>query len=138
MPRKLSKKDVKNQVKAIMESNTLTEAYMKTHNCSENTAQKHCSDMLKNPDVVVALDKVLEGIAPIHVNKESITKLLTLVVTKWQDGKERTSDFLRALELLSKLVPEFVDRKAIQDYENMDDEALNREISKKLGRISNN
>lgn len=132
---KLTRKDIKLQVKAIMESKSLTEAYKKTHNCSDATANAHASDMLKRPEVVAELEKQLEAMRPVEVNKNNLIKLLTMVVSNWQSGKERTSDFLKAIELLSRLVPEFSDKRDINIYQNMTDEQLDQEIKTKFKQL---
>lgn len=131
----MDRKRVKEQVKAIMESKTLTQAYMKTHNCSENTAKKHAYEMMKNPEIVAEIDKQLSLVKAVDVNKQSLVKLLTLVVMSWQNGTEKTADFLRAIELLSRLVPEFSDKHTIEHYQNMTDDQINSELSERLKKL---
>lgn len=129
---RLSKKDIKLQAKAIMESNSLQEAYSKTHNCTEETAEKNAYKMLKNPEILAELEKRIESTKPINVNKTTLTQILTLVVHNWQKGKEKTADLLRAVEILSKLCPEFSEKKDINVYQNMTEDQINKEINDKL------
>ena len=128
----MDRKRVKEQVKAIMDSKTLTDAYMKTHNCTRETARKNAGNMLKNPAIAAELEKQMNLIKPIEVNKNNIIRMLTMVVQNWQQGEEKTTDFLRAIELLSRLVPEFSDKHTIETYQNMSEDELNKLLSERL------
>lgn len=131
----MNRKKVKEQVKAIMDSKSLTEAYMKTHNCSQDTAKKHAYRMLRNPEILAELEKQMDAVRPIDVNKTNLVKMLTMVIQNWQEGVEKTADFLRAVEILSRLVPDFSEKKSIETYTNLDDKALNDEITTRLKRM---
>lgn len=134
----MNRKKVKEQVKAIMDSKSLTEAYMKTHNCTENTAKKHAYRMLRNPEILAELEKQMDAVKPVDVNKTNLIKMLTMVIQNWQEGAEKTADFLRAVEILSRLVPEFSDKKSIEMYNNMDDKTLNDELKERFKRLGLN
>lgn len=132
MPKKLTRKQVKLQANAIMESDTLKEAYKKTHNCSDNTASKHAWEMLRNPEIVAELEKQLATVKPLEINKVNLVKCLTLVIQSWQSGKEKTADFIRAVEILSRLVPEFSEKHSVEAYQSMTDEQIAKTLSDKL------
>lgn len=137
---RLSKKDIKLQAKAILESKTLVEAYKKTHNCNDNTARSHCSDMLNNPQVMAELEKMLDTMKTIDVTKANIIKLYQSIILDYQADRNgvRASDVIRVLENLQKLVPEFVDRHVVENYENMTDEQLTKAIQDKIQRFNLN
>lgn len=126
-----NKKRTLEQVKALLESKTTTEAYMKTHpNSTKESAYKNQWKMWNNPDLVVEFKKALDMSRPMEVTRENLEKLFMMVVVSWISGKERTSDYIKALEILSKLVPDFVDRKQISEYERMTPEDLDKEIKR--------
>lgn len=130
---RVSKKVIKEQAKAIMQSNTLQEAYMKIHpESSLENANRNAYRMMKNPALLAELEKQLENVKPMEVNKTNLLRLLTMVIQSWQNGSEKTADFLRAIELLSRLVPDFSDKKQIEVYNNMDDAQLNKELGERL------
>lgn len=132
----MDRKRVKQQVNAIMDSKSLTEAYKKTHNCTDETAKKNAYLMLKNPDIIAELEKQLDNVKAININKANLIKMLTMVVQNWQSGAEKTSDFLRAVELLSRLVPEFSDKHSVEHYQNMSDADINKELTERLKQIN--
>jgi phage terminase small subunit len=130
----MDKKRVKTQVKAIMESKTLQDAYLKTHNCTEETANKNAYKMLKNPEIVAELEKQLAEMKTIDINKQTLIKLYQSILIGWQaqDPRVKASDVIRVFENLQKLVPEFVDRHSITEYEKMTGDQLDKELSEKL------
>lgn len=135
----MNKKAVKEQARAILDSKTLNEAYLKTHpDATYNSADKNAWKMLKNPQVVEELERLMDKVKPLEVNKANLIKLLTMIVQNWQDKKERTSDFLRAIEILARLVPEFNEKKSIDVYGHMSEEQLNNEISDRINKLGLN
>lgn len=139
MSKGISKKQIKEQVKALMTSKSDYEAYMKIHpESSIENAKKNAYRMMKNPELLKELEKQLENTKPIEVNKTNILRMLTMIVQNWQDGKEKTADFLRAIELLSRLVPDFSDKKSIELYSNMDEKQLNDTLAEKIRKYSQN
>lgn len=129
----MTKKQIKLAARAIMESKTDYEAYMKLHpNSSVENAQRNAYRMMKNPELLAELEKQIEATKPIEVNKTNLLRLLTMVIQSWQKGEEKTADLLRAIELMSRLVPDFSDKKQIEVYNNMDDAQLNKELSERL------
>lgn len=135
MGKKLNRKQIKEQVNAIMTEPTLKDAYKKTHNCSDNTANKHAWEMLRNPEILKELEKQLENTKPLEINKSNLVKMLTMVVQSWQSGSEKTADFLRAIELLSRLVPEFSEKRSTEHYHNMSEDQLAKELQQKLSTL---
>lgn len=136
----MNKKRVKEQVKAIMECKTITEAYKKTHNCTQDTAEKNAYKMLKNPDIIAELEKQLGEMKTIDINKSNLIKLYQSIILAWQtqDPRVKASDVIRVFENLQKLVPEFVDRQSIATYEHMTDEQLDREIKERFKNLGIN
>ena len=123
----------KEQVKAILESNTLTDAYLKTHpNSTYKSAVKNGYRMLRNKDVVKSLEEIFDLQEPMAVTRDNMVKVFQTVVARWQRGMEKTQDMLRAAENLSKLVPEFVNRQEIDSYHTMQEPELRQELDRKL------
>lgn len=117
-----------------MESKTLKEAYLRTHNCTEETAEKNSYKMLKHPEIVAELEKQLAEMKTIDINKQNLIKLYQSILVGWQqnDPRVKASDVIRVFENLQKLVPEFVDRHAITEYEKMTGDQLDKELSERL------
>jgi len=118
--------------KSLLDCNTIEEAYMETHKCTKTSANKQAHRML-TPEVLENMKFLIQMDSPINVNKDTLVRLFTMVIARWMDGQEKTADYLRALESLKQLAPEFVDRKAISDLEKMSDDDLNKEIKRLLG-----
>lgn len=117
------------QAKALLESKTMYEAYKKTHpDSTEKSAKKNAHRMWNNPELLVEFQKAIQMDKPMTVSRDSLEKLLMMVVVRWANGMERTSDYLKAVETLSRLVPDFKDRKEISEYEKMSPEQLDQEI----------
>ena len=111
-------KDVRNlkNAKALLESATAKEAYKMTHpKCNDSSATQQAHRMI-TPEVLEIMRGLITMDQPLAIDKETMTKLFMLVVARWMQGNEKTTDFLRALESLKQLAPEFVDRKEISKY----------------------
>lgn len=140
----MNRKRVKEQVKAIMSCKTITEAYKQTHNCTEETAEKNAYKMLKNPDILAELEKQLDEMKTININKDNIIKLYQSIILDYQNQKNsqyprvRASDVIRVLENLQKLVPEFVDRQTISTFDHMSNEQLDKEIKERFKNLGIN
>ena len=134
----MNKAQAKKFAKAIQETHNMTEAYLKTHpNSSKLAAGKNAHRMLK-PEVIVELDKILKAAQSFEVTRDSLIKILGEVIKGWYEGTERTENLIRVCELLSKIVPEFVNRHEVEAYQNMDKPELYKELKEKLGRLSFN
>jgi hypothetical protein len=123
------------QAKAIVDSNSLTDAYKKTHpKSSDESARKNAWRMF-NEEVEAEIDRMLKLTKGWEVTKDGITKIIKMVVARYYAGKESGANALRAIELASKLIPEFVDRKAIQDYSKMSEDQIDNELTSKLREL---
>jgi len=127
-------KDVKllKQVKAVLESNSLTDAYLKTHPNSSRESAKANAYRIITPELMEELRRVLALDKVAHTTRETIEKILYLVIAKWTKGDERTGDMIRALELLSKLVPDFKDRHQMEDISQLSEKDIDIKL-KQLG-----
>lgn len=90
--------------KALLESNSAGEAYMKLHpDSTKESAQGNAYRMI-TPEVLAEVRRVLDlekiGVA----SRENLEKLLVAVVAGWLQGKERTADYLTAIKLLKDLI----------------------------------
>lgn len=133
----MHKKKVKESVKVLMDSATQVEAYLKLHpNSTELNAKRNASRFFNNPEILSELNRLLDSTEEMNVNKANIVKLLGIVIKGKLNGSERTCDFLKAIELMSKLVPDFVDRKSIGDYDQMKDTDLDNLIKQKLDELN--
>jgi hypothetical protein len=114
-------------VKALMESRTPGEAYQKLHpNCTAESAAKNAKRML-TPEVMDEFKQLLAIDKLTIVNRENLEKMLMLVLVGWTQGKEKTQDYLKALDILTKLSPDFA-----QKYENLSDDDVTKKL-KELG-----
>jgi hypothetical protein len=101
---RFGKYKAKKFAKAIMKSNTLKDAYKNTHPASsESSARANAHRLLKHPNVIEELDKLLDPQKDFEANKEKLMKILGAVIMNWQEGNEMTRDMLRALELAGKM-----------------------------------
>lgn len=128
------KKNKKNGIKTILDANaiitssTLTEAYLKRHpRSSPESARKNASRMV-TPEVENLVENLLKSAKHIEITKDTIVKLVMVVIEGKLSGQEKTADYLNALKLLKELVPEFKDRYEVDDISNKDDDALKNEF----------
>jgi hypothetical protein len=102
-------------VKALLSSKSPAEAYMKMHpNCTPTSAQKNAKRML-TPEVMEEFRRVLAIDKLAIVNRDNLEKMLMLVVVGWTQGKEKTQDYLRAVEILTRLDPDFSKKVDLKD-----------------------
>ena len=131
-----NKKQIKEAVKAILESKTQAEAYQKLHpECKPENAMKNSHRLMKNEDIVNELNRVLDMSKALSIDKELIVKIHSMIIMKWMRGEEKTADVIRVLENLQKLVPDFVDRKTISDYSKLSDSELDNELQSRLREL---
>jgi len=131
--RELTKKikDIK-FAKAIMESHTLSEAYMKTHpGSTQDSASRNVYRTL-NPELIQLLKEVSQLDRIAETNKETLEKILHIVIAKWLSGTERTTDMLKAIDTLTKLVPEFKERIGVEDLSTLPETEIDIRL-KRLG-----
>jgi len=122
-------KAIKN-AKALLEHPHAKEAYKSLHpKCKKDrSAETQCHRML-TPETIQEMRNILQMDQISVINKDTLVKLFMLVVTRWTQGKEKTSDFLRALESLKQLAPEFVSRSLSGEIERMSESDLDKEIA---------
>jgi len=132
-------KRAKEVVKALAAGKTLTQTYALTHpNATLRSANKNCW-RLWTEEVMDELDKLLKESQTIQVTKENMVKLIQVVVKKGLQGEAKWADYLKALDMLSKLVPEFsISKHEIEMYSNLSDEDLDRELRTKLIKLGLN
>lgn len=124
------------EAKAIIDSKTLVDAYMKSHPDSTlDSAKKNAWRMLKRPAVQEQLTKILENAKPVDITKDRLVVILGEVIARWYIGEEKTSDMIRTIELLSNLCPEFSSKQEIHQFKHMTEAELDAEIKKKYGNL---
>lgn len=116
-------------VQALMETKNPVEAYMKLHpNSTRESAAKNVSRML-SPEVMDEFKRLMAMDGITIANRENIEKFLLMVVVGWTQGKEKTQDFLKAVDLLKNIAPDVAQKMEVV-YK--DEDAINKRI-KELG-----
>ena len=139
----------KQAAKAILDSNSLAEAYKKTHpKSSDASAKKNSGRLLKMEHIDGELERRLKDGKKFEVTKDNLVKILhnlmDIFYTEFSTGvalKDRTvkaSDMIRMVEALSQLVPEFVSRTEIQAYSHMSDKELDESLKMKMDMYRKN
>ena len=116
-------KDLK-AAKAILESNSLQEAYSKLHPNSTPYSSNKNAFRLVTPEVIENVRRILQLEKAGVATRENIEKLLFIVVAQYFQGDVKPADFLRSLELLSQLVPDFKQRLGVEDLTQLKPEEL--------------
>ena len=131
--RELTKKikDIK-FAKAILESNNLTEAYLKTHPGSTPDSAARNVYRTINPELIKLLKEVAQLEQLAETNRSLIEKILHIVLAKWLNKEERTPDMLQAINILTKLIPEFKERIGIEDLSSLPEDEIDNRL-KRLG-----
>ena len=133
----------KQAAKAILESNTLAEAYKKTHpKSSDSSAKTNSGRLLKMEGIGDELERRLKDGKKFEVTKDRLVAILKDLMeifysefTAGVELKERTvkaSDMIAMVTTMSKLVPEFVSRTEIQAYSHMSDKELDENLKMKM------
>jgi len=142
-------RDIKNlkSAKAIMDSKTLSEAYLKTHpNTTPENARKNCRRML-NEEILDSVKELLDLERIAETNRDNLEKMLQLVVARYINREETGNVYVSALKLLTQLVPEFKERYELRDEIDKKSEAdidkvlkdrygINPERLKKFNRLN--
>lgn len=116
--------------RALLECNTNPEAYKKLHpNATDSSASKN-AHRLVTPETIEALKELLQADRLVDITKDNLVRLFTVVVAKYMSGKESGANFIRALENLKQLVPEFVDRKLVNEVSVMTEKDIDKELEK--------
>lgn len=142
----MRRRKIRAQAKALLEEGypikpgAVTRAYKKTHpGSSKKSAENNGKRLLEHEATMAEFDKLFEQAKPFDVTKEKIITMYREVLQGWvnrEDTRIKTADFLRALENLQKLCPEFVDRKEIDSYQHMSEDELDKAIADKARRFS--
>ena len=117
---------------AILSNPTLEQAYKSTHpNCTDKSAREAAGRMI-TPELIEELRAALAIDPKIKTTRVTLERFLYLILGKYIKGEERTSDALRAVELLSKLVPDFKDRIGVEDLSSLPESELDARL-RRLG-----
>lgn len=127
------KKDVKDMLMAkdIIEHG-IEGAYQKNHPNSKPHSTVSNAHRVLTKEVkeyvreLLAMDKIAE------VNKENLVKFYQLMIAMFLKGDKRVkaSDYRGAIDSLAKLVPDFKDRREIEDLSNKSEGEIDEELKK--------
>lgn len=130
-----TKKDVQNlkTAQALLSSNSIAEAYVKTHGeASRESAKKNAHRML-NEDVLRIVKELLQLEKIAETNKENLEKMLHLVVARYIEGDESGAVYVAALKLLSQLVPDFKERYEVDEIDKKSEAEIDKELKDRYG-----
>lgn len=134
MPRKYTKRYAQlklyENIKAILESNTLREAYLKTHPKSSFKSAGSNAFRMITPELFQELKRLLELEKIAETSRETIEKLIFIVFARWANREERTSDMLTALNILTKLIPDFKERFGIEDISQLSEQEIDERLKR--------
>ncbi len=134
-PGKPTTKDVNTlkDAKAILESNTMVDAYLKRHPKSSRYSAKCNAGRMITPEVMKKVRELLQLDKLGETSKDLLEKVLQMVIARWLNGEEKTSDMLAAIGILTKLVPDFKDRQVLEDLSKKSPEEIDKELKEKYG-----
>lgn len=116
------------RIKALMESDTMKQAYQKLHpEASEETARANSASLLTE-EVFDDIKKLMGLDAVVVADKATLEKVLFLVISRWMKKEEKTADMIAAIRELTKLVPEFKDKLQVEDITQASEEELDRKL----------
>lgn len=119
--------------KAIMnpKNKSIKDAYKELYpNQSQATVDAHYLKIV-TPEVVERVKQVLSKDQVAVINKDTIVKLFMHVITLYFAGGVKTGDFIRALENLKELVPDFKQRTESSSSKSEDE--INKILKDKFG-----
>lgn len=116
--------------RALLECRTNKEAYKKLHPDTTDSSANKNAHRLITPETIDALKELLQADRLVDITKDNLVRLFTVVVAKYMSGKETGANFIRALENLKQLVPEFVDRKLVSEISVMTEKDIDKELEK--------
>jgi len=129
-----SYKDVKNLkiANALLTTDTAKDAYLKVHpNASPETARCHGGEMI-TPEVLAEVRRILATDPMINITKDAVVRMLMVVISQYFQGKAKAQDYLRAVENLKELCPEFKQRFEHDDLQKR----TAKEIDDELRRLA--
>jgi hypothetical protein len=74
------------------------------------------------------LKELLSMDSVIKANKDILEKVLFVVIARWMEKGEKTTDMIAAIRELTKLVPEFKDKIQVEDITTASEEELDRKL----------
>lgn len=120
----------------FMKSGDVVGAYMNTHKKSTKESAKRSVSRFLSAENIEEFKKLLQLDRLATVNRHNLEKILLMVVARWTEGQEKTTDVLKAVDILKGLVPDFVSRhENVTDYSKMSEGELDDEIDKLLGKF---
>lgn len=123
---------------AVLNTGSLPKAYQKLTGCADSTAKLKAGRFFSDPQVLEILEAVLQYNNFNPTNREIIEKVLQMVVANWIQGKEATKDMLKALELLSKLIPDFKNRsESTKAVKTRTPEEIEKQLREDFGIVVN-
>lgn len=126
-----SRREIKDLLTAknILEEGSLEAAYKKTHPNSQPQSTKANCHRILTPEVKEYIHNLLEMEQLAKTTRENMEKFFYLVIARWAQGKEKTSDYLRALENLKELVSDFKKHSHVEeDVYNKTPEEIDKEL----------
>lgn len=123
------------KAKAVLESRTLPDAYLKLNpKSSIKSAHTNCYRLL-TPEVMDKVRTIMHVDSLGETGKVMLEKVLQMVIARWLAGEESTKDMLSAVAILSRLVPDFKDRQVLEDLSRKKPEELDEEIKRLLNPV---
>ena len=116
------------KVKALVETKSLVQAYKAVYPGVKDTSAEQRGRVLLTPEVFEKVKELLSMDSVVRANKDILEKVLFMVVSRWMDKAEKTTDMIAAIRELSKLVPEFKDKLQVEDITTASEEELDRKL----------
>ena len=114
---------------ALLNSPTVKAAYAKLHpNASEATAEA-CGSKLVTQEILDKIRIMLSIDPKIKTTRMTIERFLYYILGQYMSKQIRPAEAMRALELLSKLVPDFKERHEIDDLSQLSKEELDTRLT---------
>ena len=118
-------KDMK-KVQAILKHPTLAAAFREIYPNQKHMHNAH--NLMITPEVFNKLKELLSMDSVIKANKDILEKVLFVVIARWMEKGEKTTDMIAAIRELTKLVPEFKDKIQVEDITTASEEELDRKL----------
>jgi hypothetical protein len=114
------------KVQAILKHPTLTAAFKEIYPNQKHMNNAH--NLMITPEVFNKLKELLSMDSVIKANKDILEKVLFVVIARWMEKGEKTTDMIAAIRELTKLVPEFKDKIQVEDITTASEEELDRKL----------
>lgn len=116
------------KAQALLEAPSLESAYQLLHPNSKPISTRANAFKMLDEGVFDEVKKLVNMKVSIKANKDTLEKVLFMVISRWMDGKEKSSDMIQAIRELTKLVPEFSDKLQIEDINSANEEELDQKL----------